>query len=57
MSYKLCIAIRDNKKEIFFLSLNLFNKNLYNRFHFQRIQKYKLFLFEKFIYHDYDVLI
>ena len=34
MCYKLYIAIKNNEKEIFLFSLNLFNKNLYNRFHF-----------------------
>ena len=57
MCYKLYIAIKDDEKNKFFFSLNSFNKDLYNRFHFQRVQKYELFLFKKFIYHDYNVLI
>ena len=37
MSDELCIAVKDNEEEIFFLSSNSFDKNLYNRFHLERI--------------------
>ena len=37
MNDELNIAIKNNKKEIFFLLLNSFNKDLYNRFHFERV--------------------
>ena len=57
MCYKLYIAIKNDEEKILFLLSNLFNKDLYNRLHFQKIQKYKFFLFEKFIYYNYNVLI
>ena len=38
MCDKLYSAIKNNKKEIFFFPLYLFNKNLYNNFNFQKIE-------------------
>ena len=46
MNYKLNIAIKNNNKRIFFFSLNLFDKSLYNSFYFERVQKNKLFFFD-----------
>ena len=37
MNNELCITIKDNKKEIFFFSLNSFNKNLYNRLYLEKV--------------------
>ena len=37
MSYELSVAIKNNDKRIFLLSLNLFDKSLYNNFYLERV--------------------